>query len=93
MANLQQIFNKILIGEKLCASFSDKREFDAARTSLLRKFRDHKNALDKIGADNPYEGQYLRCVFSKATTSGTFFLEDERRKVGLAGKVYSVTEL
>lgn len=92
-ATLQQIFNAILLGETQKVLFFDKKEYDSTRTSLLRKFREYLSLLEKLGSDNPYEGQFLRCSWNGELGEGTFLLDDERRKSNLPGKTYKVSEL
>lgn len=93
LSSLQNIFNKLLAREKVHALFFSRREYDSARTSIIRKFRTHKESFDKIGIDNPYAGFYIKCEFDAVKVSGTFYLEEERRRSGLPGKSYNLTEL
>jgi hypothetical protein len=91
--NLQKIFNEILAGEKKKILFATRNEYDALRTSLLRKYRDYNELIERLGSPNSFEGKFLKCSFSKEDVSGTFELADDARRSNKPGKVYNVDDL
>jgi len=74
LTNLQNVFNQVIAGETLTISFATKASYDSCRASLLRKFRNHKSLFDSLGADNPYEHQFIQCTFDKELVRGKFQL-------------------
>lgn len=94
LSSLQNIFNKVLAEEKVFILFRDKKQYDATRIALLRKWRTHKAMLDSLGAANPYEGKFLQCSFEKEQVRGKFMLaEDDKRKNVPVRERYNIQEL
>lgn len=91
--NLNETYNKILMGEVVTIDFFSKSEYDSIRTNLLHKFRKSLERMEALGSD-VYAGKYLKCSWNGKTSSGTFQLcDDARKKHDGKAKVYSVTVL
>jgi hypothetical protein len=91
---LNQIFKRITTGEKVEAQFTDKQEYESARTGLLRKFRKDVEAFTKCGFPSPMEGKYLKCSWDGGELSGSFELADEARKAHAGkSKVYGMKDV
>lgn len=78
--DLQGIFNSVLAGDTVSVLFKDKQAYDSFRTSILRKYREYKRLLDKLGADDPYEGKYLQARFDREEVKGEFKLASDGDK-------------
>lgn len=91
--DLQQVFNQILAGESVVLLFPEKKHYDSARASLLRKFKEYRKMIGGLGVADPYEGQYLQARFDSEEVKGTFKLADESEKTNNPGKQYLVEDL
>lgn len=87
----QQVFNKILEGEKQKILFVNQREYESLRCSLLRKYKNYLVQLDKIASGHRYEEQFLKCSWNSNEVSGAFYLEEKNKRVHAPGarKLYT----
>lgn len=94
LSSLQNVFNMVLAGETVSILFPTKKHYDSCRVSLLRKFKNHKKIYDSLGADSPYDGQFIQCAFDKDLVRGRFQLagNDARKNTPLAAQ-FQVEEL
>jgi hypothetical protein len=74
MASLQQVFNRVLLGETVVISHFDKAEYDSFVVSIRRKLRLLEKTLDEIGGESPYADKYIRCSLDKTQVTGTYQL-------------------
>ena len=91
--DIQQLFNEVVAGQTKKLLLADQRDYEALRSSMLRKFRKYKEMLQDLGAPYAYEDKFLRCSFNKDEVSGTFSLADVSTRTNNRAKVYQVVDL
>lgn len=96
MANLdyssRQVLNSILGGQELKISFVSAADYNSARVSLLKMFKQKVDQFESLDIPNPWEGKFIKATFNKTDVVGTFRLEEDHRKTNIRGRIYSVVE-
>jgi hypothetical protein len=89
-ANLQSIFNAIVMDEqKLTVTCDDRKAYDSLRVMLVRKFNAYKAQCSSIGMET-YDDKYMYTRYVPADKTAIFMLQstDEHKH-----KTYTVTSL
>jgi hypothetical protein len=89
----RQVLNKLLAKQVVTIAFFDKSSYDSARVALIKSFKKHCAYFDSLGVDNPYEGLYVQARFQSQEVTGTFRLEEEKRKTNIKGRTYNVVQV
>lgn len=86
MANIHTLFDALLevgINKKIkVQGVANERDYETLRTALVKKFTEHKNIIQAVGADDEPILQYAMCGnYSREEYAATFYIGQSRKKV------------
>ena len=79
--NLSDIFDMLLETRVVSISIAERRDAEVPRVSLLRKFKDYKDQMNRIGFLDPaLETSVVSLEWDEENKTATFYLREKKTR-------------